>query len=352
MISGINLVSGGTLSVFQDCLSYLDSLGEKYHIIALVHKKELFQKLSDKISFIEYPIAKKNWLFRCFYEYFYFYFLSKKIKPYLWLSLHDITPNVKAKKMAVYCHNPSPFYSIKISEMFLDKKFTLFTFFYSFLYEINIKKNDYVIVQQEWLRQKFKKMYKVDRVIVSHPKLKSINIVNTRVEPFSFIYPTYPRIFKNIEVICEAFKLIDNMGATVYITIDGSENQYSKKIVEKYSYLKSIKFIGIQKRENIFNYYGKVAALIFPSKLETWGLPMSEFSATGKPIFASNTEFCRETLSNYSNAAFFMPDDAIGLSKILKKFIGKGEFFPDSTIFQNEEPYVDDWEALFKFLLK
>ena len=70
----------------------------------------------------------------------------------------------------------------------------------------------------------------------------------------------------------EALKLIDDIGIKVLVTIDGSENAYAKKIVDKYKNLKSISFIGLQSRKTIFDYYGKVTGLIFPSKLETWGI--------------------------------------------------------------------------------
>ena len=68
----------------------------------------------------------KSYLHRCYYEYFYFKKLSDKYKPFLWLSLHDMTPNVEANIRAVYCHNPSPFYDISIKEFFLDPRFGLF----------------------------------------------------------------------------------------------------------------------------------------------------------------------------------------------------------------------------------
>lgn len=351
VVSGINLVSGGTLSVFRDCLMYLKNLTGNYQIIALVNNKGLFKDISNDIMYYEYPLSKKAWLFRCFYEYIWFYFLSKEIKPYIWISLHDITPNVQTGKLCVYCHNPSPFYSLKYKEIFLDKKFTLFTWFYSWLYRINIKKNDYVIVQQEWLRNEFKKGYGLSNIIVAHPKLEELKIRLEKTLPATFIYPTFPRVFKNIEVICEAFKLIDDLGARVFITIDGSENKYAKMIVEKYSYLKSINFIGLQNRKVIFDYYGKVSALIFPSKLETWGMPMSEFAVTNKPIFASDTKFCRETLAGYKNAVFFDQDDTENLANMIKKFIEKGEFIPSNTTFINTPPYAKNWDELFDILL-
>lgn len=55
--------------------------------------------------------------------------ISRKIKPYLWFSLHDTSPNVKAAKRVVYCHNPTPFYVPKMSDLWCNYK--EFFFLYS-----------------------------------------------------------------------------------------------------------------------------------------------------------------------------------------------------------------------------
>ena len=62
---------------------------------------------------MEFKDSKKSYLKRLYYEYIYFKKLSEKLKPYLWLSLHDMTPNVVADKKVVYCHNPMMFYKEK-----------------------------------------------------------------------------------------------------------------------------------------------------------------------------------------------------------------------------------------------
>ena len=80
--------------------------------------------------------------------------------------------------------------------------------FYNFLYKINIKKNSYVIVQQEWLRREFKKRFKINNIIVAHPQDDSKILFNTSIrkesnphDKIKFIYASYPRTFKNFEII-------------------------------------------------------------------------------------------------------------------------------------------------------
>ena len=117
VLSGINFSEGGPLTIYKECLRCVEEyLLKDYEIIALVHNKELFSEFDSRIRFIEFKDSKKSYLKRIYYEYIYFKKLSKKFKPYLWFSLHDMTPNVTADKRVVYCHNPMMFYNMTKEE--------------------------------------------------------------------------------------------------------------------------------------------------------------------------------------------------------------------------------------------
>jgi hypothetical protein len=151
VLSAVNFTAMGPLSVFKDALASLAAThADRYDIIAVVHRKTLFD--TPGVTFMEYPEVKSSWLKRLRFEYYDCRAISKKIKPHLWLSMHDITPNVQADIRAVYCHNPSPFYPFRFKEALRDWKFGLSTLFYRFLYAINVHSNDFVIVQQDWMR--------------------------------------------------------------------------------------------------------------------------------------------------------------------------------------------------------
>lgn len=142
VLSGISLYQGGTLSIYYDLL---DSAVEKniyneYEVVCFVHDKNLFKKYMNFFEIIEIPKARKNYLYRLFYEYIYFYFYSKKQNIYIWFSVHDITPNVKAQKQFTYCHNPMMFYKMRFSDVKYAGRLFWFNLFYKYLYKINIKK--------------------------------------------------------------------------------------------------------------------------------------------------------------------------------------------------------------------
>lgn len=364
VLSGINLIEGGPLTVYEECLRCIEKYFlENYEIVALVHNRELFSEFDSRIKFIEFMDSKKSYLKRFYYEYFYFKRLSKKLKPYLWFSLHDMTPNVVADKRAVYCHNSIIFYDMKIKDMINEFKMFMFSRFYKYIYKINIKKNNFVVVQQDWIRKRFKKIFKIKNVVVAHPNVviddSNNNCKNTKIVKNSFLYPSFPRIFKNFEVICKAVEILENKNIKnfkVYLTIDGNENIYSKEIVEKYGRLKCIEFIGLQTRENLMKYYSKIETVIFPSKLETWGLPISEAKAFGKNIILADLEYAHETLGTYEKVMFFGPDDAEKLAEKMEMLINDDENMKniefDGNIEKNiEKPFCKNWKELFDILL-
>ena len=364
VLSGINLIEGGPLTIYKECLRCVEKYFlENYEIVALVHNRELFSEFDSRIKFIEFMDSKKSYLKRFYYEYFYFKRLSKKLKPYLWFSLHDMTPNVVTDKRAVYCHNPIIFYDVKRKDIINEFKMFMFSRFYKYIYKINIKKNNFVVVQQDWIRKRFKKIFKIKNVVVAHPNVviddSNNNYKNTKIVKNSFLYPSFPRIFKNFEVICKAVEILENKNIEnfkVYLTIDGSENIYSKEIVEKYGRLKCIEFIGLQTRENLMKYYSKIETVIFPSKLETWGLPISEAKAFGKNIILADLEYAHETLGTYEKVMFFGPDDAEKLAEKMEMLINDDENMKniefDGNIEKNiEKPFCKNWKELFDILL-
>jgi glycosyltransferase involved in cell wall biosynthesis len=360
VLSGVNFSEMGPLTVFRDAIvSFAEAYSDRYEIIALVHKKSLFNV--PDVTFVEYPEVKSSWLRRLQFEYYECRRISKEIKPYLWFAMHDMTPNVQAEIRAVYCHNPSPFYSFCIQDALLDWKFGLFTLLYRFLYRINIRSNDFVVVQQDWMRTQFRLRYRLRKIVVAHP---SVNNLVTPAEMdahtctpcrFRFFYPAYPRTFKNVEQILNATRMLERGGFDqfeVWLTMDGSETRYAAKMVRESSDLSTVKWLGVLPRDEVIRLYGEADCLIFPSKLETWGMPITEFKATGKPILAANLPYAHETVGKYGKIAFFAVGDHRQLAVMMQNAASGGNVFGNSEERIPDEPFSNNWQDLWKILLE
>jgi len=359
VISGVNLRNMGPLSVYRDALSSLArDHGEHYEIVALVHRRDLFE--TEGVTYLEFPQIAESWLARLRFEYRTSKEISRQLRPKLWLALHDITPNVEAKVRAVYCHNPTPFYPFRFSEALLDWKFGLFTLFYRFLYRINIYSNDFVIVQQDWIRQQFSLRYGVRNIVVAHPDVKLPRLTEDcgrqgASPPYRFFYPAFPRPFKNVEVCLEASRILQRRGFSrfeVWLTFDASVNKYAAAMVKRFSDVRSVRWLGLMARDRIFARYQEADCLLFPSRLETWGMPITEFRTLGKPIIVSDLPYAHETAAGHKQVAFFDPDEPEDLANLMEKAATGQPVFavaPEVTI---REPFARNWSELWSLLLQ
>jgi len=358
IISATNLTEAGPLSVLKDCLTHASSrLSGRFMILALVHDRNLLGEMPG-VEFMEFPLAKKTWFIRLFHEWFVFNRLSLKLKPFLWFSLHDMTPRVQAQRRAVYCHNPAMFYPLTFSEALREPVFAMFNKFYPLAYRINIAQNDWVIVQQEWMRKEFRARYPVRNIIVGYPSLTAMEDTRSRTSSSPgnriFFFPAYPRFFKNIEVIGDAARILMARGRTgfeVRVTFDGSENSYARKMARQYRDVPALRFIGLQSRQRIFELYQETDCLIFPSRLETWGLPLSEFKLFGKPILAADLPYAHETVGHYDRVKFFNPVEATELASRMEEFLDGKLRYDHNEIEMPPAPFAANWDELLDILV-
>ena len=131
----------------------------------------------------------------------------------------------------------------------------------------------------------------------------------------------------------------------------GSENNYSNLIINKFKNVTNIEFIGLITRDEVYDFFSKVDCLVFPSKLETWGLPVSEFKQFGKPIFIANQPYARETVGYYDLVSFFDVDSPVKLSELMINFLNNKIIYDKSTGVNYDQSFVNGWEELFSIFL-
>lgn len=342
--------------MLRDCVAAAAQLLENnWEIIVLVNNASLIE--TTGVTFLEFPLSKRSWILRLYYEWWHFRWLSKKLKPDLWLSLHDITPFVESRYQAVYCHNPAMFYRISLLEAWLEPKLLMFNLFYRYLYGIGIHRNRYVIVQQDWLRQEFKRLFNVNNVVVAYPivpvEQKKAPLEKKNRDKFIFFYPTLPRVFKNIDLICEAVKILNLQGISgfeVRLTLDGSENRYAAFLLKHYANIRGIIFTGRQNHQEMLEQYGNSDCVLFPSRLETWGLPISEAKSFGKPLLVSEQPYAHETVGSYDKVSFIDPYSPAEWANKMQLLLSGKLTFSDAYITTPKSPFVCDWQKLLLLL--
>lgn len=363
VVSAVTLRKGGTLTILRQCLSYLSELAAQgdYRIVALVHRKDLVSY--PNVEYMEMPDMIQGWGKRLWCEYVTMRSISRQLAPvYLWLSMHDTTPNVQAERQAVYCQTSFPFLKGKWQDLFFDYKIVLFTLFTRFAYRINIHRNRYLIVQAEWLRNGFSKMFGLPKelFIVATPERMGKGMIikdNQQNLIYTFLFASTPDCHKNFETVCRAAALLEKeLGIgkfKVILTVSGHENRYAEWLHRRWGHLRSIEFAGFMSREELYRNYASAHCLVFPSRVETWGLPISEFAAFGKPMLLADLPYAHETASGSGQTAFFDPENPESLMNQMKRLVnGDVSFLKEIPRQVLSEPATRTWKELFDLLIQ
>ena len=339
VVSAVNIRKGGTLTILKDCLEYLSGLAEagEWKVVALVHKRSLCDY--PGIEYIEIPWSIKSWFHRLWCEYVTMHSISKEIavrdgRPVeMWLSLHDTTPRVVSEHQEVYCQTSFPFLKVIPRDWIMDPKVPLFALFTRWAYRINVRRNDCLLVQQEWFKNAMAELLHLPeskfRVIPPRmPDLSAVNASDIHYDVPMFFYASSPDCHKNFETLCEAAKLLEkDFGEgkfKVVLSIAGTENKYARWIHKKWGDVDSIEFAGYMSREDLFGLYKAADAFVFPSRIETWGLPISEYLAVteGKGmLLLADLPYAHGVASDFPQAKFFPVRDAKALKQLIYESI-------------------------------
>jgi len=134
-----------------------------------------------------------------------------------------------------------------------------------------------------------------------------------------FFYPASALPYKNFEVAIQALILLRAQGhhAELVLTITGMENDYARRIMALAKPLgDAVQFCGpISRRSVLLTLQHSI--LVFPSIIETFGLPLLEARKLGSWVIAADTPFAREILDQYPQARFFASDSAADLASAM-----------------------------------
>lgn len=265
---------------------------------------------------------------------------KNNIEPIAAVSLQNTGFNVgKNVPTYIYYHQPLPFFPFSWNP--LKKKEKTFWFYkkvYPYFVNLFLKKDTKIFVQLEFIKEGFVKRFNHSEELigvysptVSFPK-DYVERESITTDIPKFLYPAMPHFYKNHRVISDSLKMTD---AKVEILFTIGPNNYTY-IDER------IKLIGIQPYERICELYRTCDALLFPSYIETFGLPLLEAAMTGMPILAADLPYAREVLAGYEGVTFVPYNNPQAWAKAINR-IEKGKRYKPIVI--SNRP---GWKELFE----
>ena len=279
----------------------------------------------NNIEVINYPFAKKSWLNRLFFDFFIYGRLIKTHNPDIVYNQQSFIKRQYNKAINFfYATNVLFFSEIKVSPL---KNFSLWlrSFILKPFEVYSIKNADKIIVESEWFRDLL-----CDRYNLSSEQfvVKEIHtLVKKKAEyhqskPCCFFYPASAFIYKNHQIILDAALLLkkDNLDFSIVFTLNGTENKYISSVKSfSDSYSLPVKWCGRLNTQELERYY-ESSVLVFPSKLESAGLPLYEAMEMDTPILCSDMRYAKSATNNYNKVHYFSPDNSLELYNYMKRF--------------------------------
>jgi glycosyltransferase involved in cell wall biosynthesis len=280
---------------------------------------------------------------------------KNKIKPVATISLQNT--NFRTENSIpnfIYFHNAIPLSGIKWNPLKRNERALWFyKNIYPFFIRLYINPNTELFVQSNSVRDGFAEYFNFPRAKIHFilPKIK-IDARKKSNDPtldkarLNLFYPATTYIFKNHFIIIKAISMLDrNLQQRIVLHLTCNEADLPFKI-SKPEIQFEINFMGKIESDRVFQLYEEADALLFPSYIETFGLPLIEAASSGMPIIVSDLPYSREILNNYSGAKFIKYDDTQLWSEAISKLFSlKGHrYIPYKLEMSNS------WPELFRIL--
>ena len=329
MIYDVHASESGALAILDDFYRQIRTYSDKsvkwIFIVSTPKYKE-----TKNIVVRRYPWVKKNWINRYFFDMVTTRGLLKEFMPDKVFSLQNKGIPFYNKEQIVYLHLPF-ILTDHIFDIRKDgKKLWLYQNIVSKSIFRSLRKVDYTIVQTHWMKESLVKKAGIckDKIIIQEPDISTNNIgryVDTAASKRRFFYPATAFTYKNHMTMLKALSYAQKAGLHNYsliLTIRADENALTRELADytKRNNLNVI-FGGPISREKVFELYTN-SVLLFPSYVESFGLPLLEARLTGTYVIASDCPFCREILEGYDKALFFDEMDYKMMGKHILKLEG------------------------------
>ncbi len=345
LVNDIAASSGGAKSILLELYRYLVDGGDQNEWYFLLGEPLI--EPTEHIHVILLPKVKKSWLRRLWFDFISGRKTVAQIAPDVVFSMQNTLLCCGQKRQYIYLHQPLPFQKVKKFSFFKRAEcvYAVYQYLIGFLIKWSIKRADGVFVQTKWMKQAITRYIPEDCVWVCPPCIdirqdwqeQAVNIQQNQ-----FFYPASSSIYKNHGLIYAAVSQLNQVCVTDFnVTLTLPQPPATAQSPAQ------IRWVGTLPIESVMAHY-KHQILVFPSYIETFGLPLAEARLMGGMILAADTPFAREILDGYENAWFFDPFCAEQLTDLMKKAIGYQLPYTEPVVVQRT-PH-NTWAEILRIL--
>lgn len=315
VVNDIAASEGGALTILRDFYEEIRSSNDNNEWIFLLNDYYFEETKNIKIKVLNG--IKSSWFKRLSFELLQGRRIINQLKPDVYFSLQNTaTLGINAKHIT-YLHQPLPYQNEKSFSFFKkdEQKLAVYQKIMGKLYNYMFKKtNTKIIVQTEWMKKEVQRRVNNDiKIVPPRVKVPARFFAQPKEEKVTFFYPASEIQYKNHGVIYSAVNKIVQKGyANFQVVLTIPPRQMANQDVYR--------FAGQISRDKVFEYYSS-SILLFPSYIETYGLPLKEATFFNTPIIASDTAFSSEILKDYENVNFFNKFKSNELANIMISYL-------------------------------
>ena len=346
----------GALTIYKQFLNAVERFGDghDWHIFIAEGMPV------PTINHVFYHVCRTKGLDRFKFD---FYGFSNEVKrlgltPDVIFSLQNGNTRCKASRYVIYFHQALALSKYKVN---LRDKFAKTYLFYHYFYPLYVKlflnKRTYIAVQTNQIKNGFSKRFDFpkERIGVFFPEtdkidIDSLDLYKYEDGSYNFIYPATPFAFKEHASLAYAMKELYRQNPTVAEKIRVHFTLSRGEVVEM------DKYIVENGLEQNFVYHGRIPhhqllsmvkssnGLLFPSMIETLGLPLLEAASLGVPVIANDLEYVHEVLNGYEGVKYVAVHDYMDWAEKILSCCPGMQYAPYVL------PEDNSWERLIKLI--
>lgn len=344
VVSAGSLRMGGAVTIYNQFLSHLrEEIGDNRYFIFV--NKVLQQPAIPGVRYYEIDIEsrkRRNWFDNTGCEEI---LEEEGFIPDVVVSLQNtgIRSYVNISQL-VYYHQPLPFFKHNWNPLKKEERSKfLYKHFYLWFVKRTIGPKTRFVVQTEFIKDNLVKRLAIDesRVSICFPDVEVPDA--DKVQGYSFpkdevslIFPSLYSPHKSHATIVKAIGVLKRNNeellrdVRIYFTVGYEEAPELVSLIKALGVEDEFCLMGRLSYETTLSLYKSADAMLFPSTMETLGLPLVEASAFGLPILVADVPYAHEVMYGYDGVRFVKPEEekewAIEIEKIIKDRVKYGVF--------------------------
>lgn len=354
---------GGTLTIYKQFLSHLSGHTDGNHYYIFVHHS-MPQPIIKGVDYLTVDIT--SWSGRIAFDLYKAKLMLNNlcIKPFLIISLQNTGIRFSSDiSQIIYYQQAIPFYPNRWNPFRHDeRKFAFYKWLYPFFVWASFrKKNTSFVAQIPWIKDCIVSHFHVhpENVYVLFPDVehidkKKIGKIDDVQGYYHFFYPAMGAKYKEHLTLVRALEKIKKADSKlcariqIHLTLDKSSSAVLLKTMEDVGVTGNFIFHGTIPHEDLLGMQNSAHGLLFPSTMESFGLPLVEAASLGLPIVACDLDYARQVLGTYSGVSYVTPYNYDKWAEeIMALCVDKPKSFPRFHMARNSS-----WEEFFFLVQK